>query len=119
MRTNSSSRARPRTTRGTPRTSTRTSSQSPLAVARTAYRVAQRSLPPYGRPRAQRRYTQHQLFALLALRDYFGLDYRRTIELVREWKELQRALGLRSIPHYSTLCYAEHRLLEKGGPGPS
>lgn len=112
MRTSSSSRAGPRV-------KPRASGQSPLAIARTAYRVAQRSLPPYGKPRAQRRYTQHQLFALLALRDYFGLDYRRTIELVREWKELQRALGLRSIPHYSTLCYAEHRLLEKGGPRPS
>ncbi len=38
---------------------------------------------------------------------------------VAEWGEMRRALRLRNVPHHSTLCYAERRLLtdaERGGP---
>ena len=86
-------------------------------MARLAYRMGQELLPRYGRgPRAPRRYTQPQLYALLVLRGYLDLDYRSLTTLVSEWADLRRTLELAQVPHYSTLCYAEHRLLgEKGG----
>ena len=62
-----------------------------------------------------------QLFALLAVRQQLRLDYRGLVALLAEWAELRRALGLRKVPHHSTLCYAAHRLLagaEKRGSFP-
>lgn len=94
----------------------RTMTKSTLRFARTAFHVAQQALPPYGKPRSQKRYTQPQLFALLAVRSYLKLDYRGLVILVSEWAELRKALQLQQVPHYSTLCYAEQRLLKKGGP---
>ena len=92
-------------------------SKSAVRVARTAYRMGQELLPRYGAgPRAPRRYTQPQLYALLVLRAYLDLDYRGLVTRVAEWTEVRRALELSRVPHYSTLCYAEHRLLgEKKG----
>ena len=53
------------------------------------------------------------------LRQFLRADYRGLVTLVAEWQELQKALGLRKVPHYSTLAYAARRLLpeaEKRGP---
>ena len=44
--------------------------KSPLALARVAYSVAQKSLPAYSSKFSKRDFTQHQLFALLALRTF-------------------------------------------------
>jgi hypothetical protein len=97
----------------------RAMTKSTLALAREALAVGQRALPPYSGPRSRHDYTQPQLFALLVVRQTLRLDYRALATLVAEWGELRRAVGLRRAPHYSTLCYAAHRLLagaEKGGP---
>ena len=88
-------------------------SKSAVRFARVALTVGQRALPAYAY-RSRRDYTQPQLFALLALRQYLGLDYRTLVVRVAEWGELRRALHLTHVPHYSTLCYAEHRLEKKG-----
>ena len=93
----------------------RSMTKSTLALARTAYRVARATLPRYGHPKSRHDYTQPQLFALLAVRQALRTDYRGLVALLAEWAELRRALGLRKVPHYSTLCYAARRLL-KGGP---
>jgi len=59
---------------------------------------------------------------MLVLRQFLRTDYRGFVALLAEWAEVRRALRLRKVrkvPHYSTLCYAERRLLagaEKGGP---
>lgn len=36
-----------------------------------------------------------------------------------EWSDLREVLGLLRVPHYSTLCYAERRLLKGGSLPPS
>ena len=59
-------------------------------------------------------YTQHQLFALLALKTFFKTDYRGVIHVLTDFAELRQDLGLAAPPHYSTLCYAAKRLLKKG-----
>ena len=97
----------------------RAMTKSAVALAREALVVGQRALPNYSHPRSRHDFTQPQLFALLTLRQMLRLDYRGLVALLTEWAELRRALGLRKVPHYSTLCYAAHRLLadaEKGGP---
>lgn len=92
----------------------RSTTKSALALAREAMAAAGRSLPAYSGPHSPRLYTQHQHFAVLMLRQYFRVDYRGIVQILAEWAELREALGLKRVPHYSTLCYAEQRLL-KGG----
>jgi hypothetical protein len=91
-----------------------TLTKSPVAFAVTALRVAQEAMPPYSHPKSPQKFTQAQLFAILALRDFFQTDYRRIIQMLSEWSDLREALGLTKMPHYSTLCYAEKRMLKKG-----
>jgi hypothetical protein len=59
------------------------------------------------------RFTQAQLFACLVLRQFFRTDYRGLVALLEDFPELRRALKLKCLPHYSTLCYAQHRLMRK------
>ncbi len=88
--------------------------RSPRAVAREALRLAQEALPPYSSNFSRQDFTQHQLFALLALKTFFKTDYRGLIQLVKDFAELRQDLALDKVPHYSTLCYAAGRLLKKG-----
>ena len=88
--------------------------KSPRAVAREALRLAREALPAYSSKFSRRDYTQHQLFALLALKTFFKTDYRGLIQMLEDFAELRQDLGLDKVPHYSTLCYAEQRLLKKG-----
>src|SRR5262245_2280791 len=94
---------------------TRTMTKSPRAVAREALRLAQGALPAYSSKFSRKDYTQHQLFALLALKAFFRTDYRGLAQLLEDFAELRQDLGLRTAPHYSTLCHAAKRLLKKGG----
>jgi hypothetical protein len=88
--------------------------KSPRAVAREALRLAQEALPAYSCKFSRQDFTQHQLFAVLALKTFFKTDYRGVIQLLQDFAELRAELGLSKVPHYSTLCYAAGRLLKKG-----
>ena len=88
--------------------------KSPRAVAREALRLAQEALPAYSSKFSRKDYTQHQLFALLALKTFFKTDYRGLIQMLADFSDLRADLGLSQVPHYSTLCKAEQRLLKKG-----
>jgi hypothetical protein len=92
---------------------------SPLALARAALGVARKALPAYSSRFSRHDFTQHQLFAILVLRQFFRTDYRGTIQLLRDFSDLRSVLDLKKVPNYSTLCYAERRLLKKGGSKPS
>src|SRR5262245_21695271 len=93
---------------------TRPMTKSPRAVAREALRLARESLPVYSSKFSRKDYTQHQLFAILALKTFFKTDYRGVIQLLQDFAELRQELGLAFVPHYSTLCYAAGRLPKKG-----
>ena len=93
--------------------------KSPRAVARAALRLAQDALPPYSAVRSRKDYTQHQLFAILALKTFLKTDYRGVVAFLADFPEIRSDLGLSKVPHYSTLCYAEGRLLKKGGSSSS
>jgi hypothetical protein len=88
--------------------------KSPVALAREAVRVAKEALPSYSHRFSPQVFTQPQLFAILVLRQFFKTDYRGVVQLLEDFADLRRVLGLRKVPHYSTLCYAEKRLGKKG-----
>jgi hypothetical protein len=88
--------------------------KSPRRVAREALAVARAALPAYSCRTSRKDYTQHQLFALLALKTFLKTDYRGVIQVVADFAELRADLGLAKVPNYSTLCYAERRLLKRG-----
>lgn len=85
--------------------------RSALKLARLSLKLAQSSLPAYANKFSPRRYTQHQLFSILVLRQFFKIDYRGMVALLAESSELRSTLGLKQVPNYSTLCYAEQRLI--------
>lgn len=93
--------------------------KSPRALAREALQLAREGLPPYSSKYSRKDYTQHQLFAILALKTFLKTDYRGVVAVVADFAELRNDLGLTKVPHYSTLDYAEQRLLKKGGTSSS
>jgi hypothetical protein len=88
--------------------------KSVVALSKAAMGTAKETLPPYSHRNSPHKFTQAQLFAILCVRRFLGLDLRATVQLLADWSDLRRALHLKQIPHYSTLCYAERRLLKKG-----
>jgi hypothetical protein len=93
--------------------------KSPLRLAEVALSTARQALPPYASKFSRKDYTQHQLFALLVLREFLKQDYRGLEQLLRDWSDLRQALGLTKVPDHSTLQKAAQRLLEKKGSIPS
>src|SRR5262245_57782261 len=105
-------------------TTTRLMTKPPLALVRAALAAARDALPAYSSKFSRHDYTLHQLFALLALREFLKTDYRGLEQLLKEWAELRDVLGLDEVPDHSTLQRAAQRVLEqKGAPrcstGPS
>jgi hypothetical protein len=90
--------------------------KNPIALARAALEAGKDALADYSHRKSPHKFTQPQLFAMLVLKQFFKLDYRGLVEWVTRWTELRDALELERVPHYSTLCYAEGRLLKKGAP---
>src|SRR5262249_24182319 len=88
--------------------------KSPKQVAEQALAVAERSMPLYSGKHSPRRFTQHQLFAIAALRQFFRVDYRGIEAILIDSSDLREVLGIREVPHFSTLFYADQRLF-KGG----
>jgi hypothetical protein len=93
--------------------------KSALDLARMALSVARESIPAYSSKFSRKDFTQHQHFALLALREFLKTDYRGLEQVLKEWGELRAALELEKVPDHSTIQKAAERLLEKGGPATS
>lgn len=92
----------------------RSMTKSPIKLARMALKVGQDGLPAYSSPFSNKIYTQPQLFAILVLRQFLKTDYRGIIQMLHDFSDLRRVLKLKRVPHYSTLCYAQQKLLKKG-----
>jgi hypothetical protein len=86
-------------------------SKSPRAVALEALEVGQRTLSQYAHRFSPQKFTQPQLFALLVLKAHQQQDYRGIVALLEDMPELVKELGLKAIPHYTTLQKAADRLL--------
>lgn len=93
---------------------TRPMTRSALALAKMALKVGRRVLSAYSHVNSPKVFTQPQLFAMLAVRQFFGLDYRGTQQLLADWSDLRKAMALKQVPHWTTLQKADERLLKKG-----
>ncbi len=88
-------------------------SKSPKRVMRTAYATAQRALPAYAHRFSPKKFTQHQLFACLVLKEFLKTDYRGVVGVLADCPDLCAAIELENVPHYTTLQKAADRLLKK------
>ncbi len=85
--------------------------KSPRRVLVEAHHIAEAALPPFAHRFSPQIYTQHQLFACLVLKDFYDLTYRAVVALLEDCTDLSKAIGLESIPHFTTLQKAADRLL--------
>jgi hypothetical protein len=85
--------------------------KSPVQVAREALEVATQTLRAYSHKCSPKKFTQPQLFACLVLKTFFKTDYRGLVVLLDDLPDLVQTLGLRSVPHFTTLQKALRRLL--------
>jgi hypothetical protein len=89
-----------------------TTSKSPRKVLLAALAVARESsLPLYANHYSPKKYTQHQAFAILVLKEFLRCDYRKVTALLSDCPDLCRAIGLTAVPHFTTLQKASRRLL--------
>lgn len=88
-----------------------TTSKSPRKVLRESHELARRALPAYSHRFSPRKFTQHQLFAILALKEFLRCDYRKIVEVLGDSSDLRREIGLESVPHFTALNKAAGRLL--------
>src|SRR3989304_2818520 len=86
-------------------------SKSPKRVLVEALRVAEASLPAYSHRFSPKKFTLHQLFACLVLKDFYNLTYRGTVGLLADCDSLLKAIRLEQVPHFTTLQKAADRLL--------
>jgi hypothetical protein len=93
--------------------------KSPLALAKTALAAAREAIPQYSSRFSRHDYTQHQLYALVALRRLLKTDYRGLEATLRDWTELRDALGLVRVPDHSTIQRAERRFKTARKPKPA
>jgi len=91
----------------------RTLTKSPRWVARSALAVGQAHLALYAHKYSPKKYTQPQLFACLVLKTFFNTDYRGLVILLEDLPDLTQRLGLRIVPHWTTLQKASVRLLRR------
>lgn len=86
-------------------------SKSPKAVVLAALSTARRALPAYSHVYSPKKFTQHELFACLALKSFLQTDYRGVVAHLADHPTLVETLGLTKLPHYTTLQKAAKRLL--------
>ena len=86
-------------------------SKSPAAVLDAALVVGRQSLPAYSHRCSPKKFTQHQLFACLVLKNFLKTDYRGVVTQLRDCPSLRNILDLDKVPHYTTLQKAARRLL--------
>jgi Transposase DDE domain/Transposase domain (DUF772) len=84
-----------------------------LHVVYQALLVGLKALRPFAHRFSPQRYTQPQLFACLVLKTFFKTDYRGVTAYLRDHSDLRQALGLASVPHFTTLHKASQRLLRR------
>jgi len=79
-------------------------------------RLARLAFPLHRCKRSNRIFTQRQHLALLVLRQLFGKSYREFCALIEMCTPVLRAIGLRRVPHFTTLQKfagrVDHQLLD-------
>lgn len=87
--------------------------KSPRKILKASYACARRAVPRFSHRYSPKKFTQHQLFACLALKEFLKLDYRGVMQLLIDSPDLCRVIELAEVPHWTTLQKAADRLLKK------
>jgi len=69
-------------------------------------------MKPYSHRNSPKKFTQHQLFALLVLKEFHNTTYRGVCGILKDSSELREAIELRHTPHWTTIQKAGERLLK-------
>ncbi|WP_197531361.1 transposase [Posidoniimonas corsicana] len=86
--------------------------KSPIALLLAAHELGRRTVRRYWHHRAPKKFTLPQLFACLVLKEFLRLDYRKLSAVLEESPSWTAAIGLASVPHFTTFQKAAARLLE-------
>jgi hypothetical protein len=76
-----------------------------------ALATARRALPEYAHRYSPKKFTQHQLFACLVLKQFLKTDYRGLAVHLTDNPSLVTTLGLKQVPPFTTFQKASQRLL--------
>jgi Transposase DDE domain len=76
-----------------------------------AYHLAKDALPEFTSKFSRKDFTKPQLFACLVLKEFERKDYRGAEQLLWDWPEARRAIGLAKAPDHTTLHRAAKVLL--------
>lgn len=74
-----------------------------VRVVKLALRLARRCMRDYTHQKSPKKFTQPQLMACLIFKAFLGLTYRRTEELLTLMPAVRDAIGLTSVPRFTTL----------------
>ena len=74
-----------------------------VRIVKLALRLAKRHLADYSHEKSPRKFTQPQLFACLILKAHLGCTYRKCEELLILMPAVREAIGLDSVPRFTTL----------------
>ena len=85
--------------------------KSPRKVLLVAYAVAKDALPAYSHKCSPKKFTQHQHFAVLALKEFLRCDYRKIAETLKDCRDLRQCIDLEKVPHWTAIEKACKRLL--------
>src|ERR1700680_388684 len=88
-----------------------TTSKSPRTVAMVALATGKEAFSDYSHRYSPKKFTQPQLFACLVLKESQKKDYRGIWQLLIDCSDLANEIGLRLVPHWTTLQKASKRLL--------
>jgi len=89
------------------------SSKSPRTVAAVALEAGRQVFSDYSHVYSPHKFTQPQLFACLVLKEFEKKDYRGVCQLLIDCSDLRDAIGLKTVPHFTTLQKASQRLLKQ------
>jgi hypothetical protein len=79
-----------------------------IRIVHLSLAVCRRHMSSHSHKKSPRKFTQPQLMTCLILRALTKTTYRGFVEFLAVSPVLQEAMGLRSLPHFSTLqCFAE------------
>ena len=87
-----------------------------LKFTRRCLELATKYPPPYSSKFSKRTFTQPQLITLYCLKLKLRATYRELVDWLQEMPRIQEALGLRRLPHFTTVQKAFQ--LEKHLEGP-
>lgn len=83
-----------------------------MKIIKVAHSTACKALPEFSHRFSPKKFTQAQLYACLVLKMFFKTDYRGVESILSDSPNLYAAIGMKKVPHFTTLQKAEHGILK-------